>query len=750
MTEQLARTRHLVATTAEWAAVNPFIVAAGEIAIEIKTDQSRWMKIGDGTTSFANLEYAFDYSINPIFDDVIITGTLDVDQVSADLLGSLYIRVKNTDTESLAKGTPFYISGTATEAGVVEIKKAIASDNAKGPAMGLVAESIAINAEGKGVLSGQISDYNTVFPGWTANQPLYVGQSGGLTGTAPAGYKQIVARVGRINGSTGTIIIERGATTSQTTDSITEGSTNLYFTQARARNAISASGLIGYDPLTGAITYTGATPLTSAPPTDLSYTASTRLLASSTGTDATLPLFSSTLAGLAPSSGGGTTNFLRADGTWAAPVGGGAAGVTDFSGGTTGLSPSVATTGSVTLSGTLGVANGGTGVTAGTGTGSNVLNNGPTLIAPLLGTPASGNLVNCTGYTFANIASKPTTLAGYGITDAAGSFSAGTTGLTPSTPTSGNIVLGGTLAVANGGTGATTSTGSGSVVLSSSPTLVTPYLGTPYSGNLINCTGYTFTNIASKPTTLAGYGITDGVSLSAANAFTGANTFTNSTGQTFRQAATQDGILVRGRAGGNASYTIEIAPATLTASRTLTLPNVTGTFITSGDSGTVTDSMLAGSISDSKLLSITSVGKVSGTAITYGNITTSGNIATSGSVAVGQSSAATNTDLDVNGTYAQTIVAVPSLNIDCSTGNYFTKTISSSVTFTVSNVPSNRAYAFTLEVTHTNGSITWFSGVGWPSGVAPTLTAGKTHLFTFVTQNGGTRWRGSSQVNYTN
>ena len=52
--------------------------------------------------------------------------------------------------------------------------------------------------------------------------------------------------------------------------------------------------------------------------TDLTYTAATRVLASSTGTDATLTLVTSTDAGLAPASGGGTTNFLRADGTWAA------------------------------------------------------------------------------------------------------------------------------------------------------------------------------------------------------------------------------------------------------------------------------------------------------------------------------------------------------------------------------------------------------------------------------------------------
>jgi len=48
--------------------------------------------------------------------------------------------------------------------------------------------------------------------------------------------------------------------------------------------------------------------------------------------------------------------------------------------------------------------------------------------------------------------------------------------------------LSATLAVASGGTGVTTSTGSGSNVLSISPTLTTPALGTPSSGNLANCT----------------------------------------------------------------------------------------------------------------------------------------------------------------------------------------------------------------------------------------------------------------------
>jgi hypothetical protein len=53
-------------------------------------------------------------------------------------------------------------------------------------------------------------------------------------------------------------------------------------------------------------------------------TASTGVVEDLTGTQVTtlLDIFTSTLKGLVPLSGGGTTNFLRADGTWAAPSGG--------------------------------------------------------------------------------------------------------------------------------------------------------------------------------------------------------------------------------------------------------------------------------------------------------------------------------------------------------------------------------------------------------------------------------------------
>jgi hypothetical protein len=194
--------------------------------------------------------------------------------------------------------------------------------------------------------------------------------------------------------------------------------------------------------------------------------------------------------------------------------------VTTFSAGSTGLTPSTATSGAVTLAGTLNVANGGTGVTTSTGSGSNVLSTSPTLVTPILGTPTSGSLVNCTFPTLnqnttGTAAGLSSTLAvasgGTGVTTSTGTgsvvLSNSPTLVTPllGTPTSGNLAnctfptlnqnttgtaagLSATLAVASGGTGVTTSTGTGNVVLSTSPTLVTPLLGTPTSGNLANCT----------------------------------------------------------------------------------------------------------------------------------------------------------------------------------------------------------------------------------------------------------------------
>jgi len=88
---------------------------------------------------------------------------------------------------------------------------------------------------------------------------------------------------------------------------------------------------------------------------------------------------------------------------------------------------------------------------------------------------------------------------------------------------------------------------------------------------------------------------------------------------TSRAAATQDSVILQGRAGGTTSLGVTITPATLSASRTLTLPNTTGTVVTTGDSGTVTSTMIAdGTILNADINASAAIDKtkISGTAIT--------------------------------------------------------------------------------------------------------------------------------------
>ena len=110
-----------------------------------------------------------------------------------------------------------------------------------------------------------------------------------------------------------------------------------------------------------------------------------------------------------------------------------------------------------------------------------------------------------------------------------------------------------------------------------------------------------------------------------------------------------------------------------------------------------------------------------------------------------------NGGLTVDGPYEQAAEAVAALDIDLSTGNYFTKTINANSTFTFSNPPaSGTVGSFTLELTHTSGTVTWPASVKFPADTAPTLTTGKTHLFVFVTDDGGTRYRGAALADYVN
>ena len=190
---------------------------------------------------------------------------------------------------------------------------------------------------------------------------------------------------------------------------------------------------------------------------------------------------------------------------------------------------------------------------------------------------------------------------------------------------------------------------------------------------------------------------------------------------------------------------------------TITAGNVTGNVI-GNLTGNVTGNVignLTGNVTGNVIGNLT--GNVVASSITansfIANTMNVGNLVLSGSFSSTSTLSFNNTTLTgnvfANGSYQSNITVVPSLDIDCRLGNFFTKTISTSSAFTFSNVPTSRAYSATLEVTHTTGTITWPAAVRWPLNTAPTLTTSRTHLFMFVTDDGGTTWRGSALVDYT-
>jgi len=219
-------------------------------------------------------------------------------------------------------------------------------------------------------------------------------------------------------------------------------------------------------------------------------------------------------------------------------------------------------------------------------------------------------------------------------------------------------------------------------------------------------------------------------------------------GPDFPLGATVTGIMTAaGGFAGDGSNLTGVPASSIIGSPNITVGTIGAGNVTSSGTVSAVTGSFTGNVSIGGTLTYDDVTNID----SVGLITARKGINVTAGVSTFAAATHQNAGTKVSGPYSANITAMGANDVDCSAGNYFTKTITGATTFTFSNVPTGVVYSFTMEVT-LNGSnaITWPAAVKWNADTAPTLTDGKTQLFMFITDDGGTRFRGSALVDYVN
>jgi hypothetical protein len=267
------------------------------------------VSLPEATTTLAGLQSAADKiridqlgeEGSPFFTGLTVTGTANLEHIHGNLAGEVYQHVR-ADGVSLAALVPYHVTGSQGDTDRVLVIAARGDTVAAMPASGILPAALSSNQDGHGVVAGVITGVNTA--GLTSGDPVYVGLTGGLTATRPTtGLVQVVAVIGRVHASTGSLAVAAGpalpplAYTAAYGD--LSGVPGLATTSTAGLMASADKAkLDGIE--AGAQANVG---------TDLTYDAASREVRSSTGTDATLPLVSTSSAGLQPATGFGTITY---------------------------------------------------------------------------------------------------------------------------------------------------------------------------------------------------------------------------------------------------------------------------------------------------------------------------------------------------------------------------------------------------------------------------------------------------------